>query len=111
MVRLKTIYLFITLFLILASCSRDPFLDKMKTIQDIGDNNPKQALLMLDSLEIQVRSQSKYIKNKYDLLKIRLNDKAYITHNSDIVIKNLVRYFEEEGSLLEKQEVNYIVTS
>lgn len=111
MVRLKTIYLFITLFLILASCSRDSFLDRMKTIQDIGDNNPKQALLMLDSLEIQVRSQSKYIKNKYDLLKIRLNDKAYITHSSDIVIKNLVRYFEEEGTLLEKQEVNYYAGS
>lgn len=111
MIRYKTIYLFVSLFLILASCSRDPLLDKLKSIQSIGDSNPQQALLMLDSLGVQVRSQSEYIKNKYDLLKIRLNDKAYITHSSDILIKNLVKYFEKEGSLLEKQEVNYYAGS
>ena len=111
MIRFRVAYLFVFFFLILASCSKDPLLDRMKTIQDIGDSNPQQALLMLDSLDVQVRSQSEYVKNKYDLLKIRLNDKAYITHNSDIVIKNLVKYFEEEGSLLEKQEVNYYAGS
>lgn len=111
MIRLGTVYLFVSIFLILASCSKDPLLDKMKSIQDIGDSNPRQALLMLDSLDVQVRSKSEYIKNKYDLLKIRLNDKAYITHRSDIVIKDIVKYFEEEGSLLEKQEVSYYAGS
>lgn len=111
MIRLGTTYLFAFLVLLLASCSRDPLLDKMKSIQDIGDSNPKQALLMLDSLDIQVRLKSEYIKCKYDLLKIRLNDKAYIKHSSDIVIKNLVKYFEEEGTLLEKQEVDYYAGS
>ena len=99
MIRFRTVYIFVSLFLILTSCSKDPLLDRMKTIQDVGDSNPRQALLMLDSMDIQVRSQSEYVKNKYDLLKIRLNDKAYITHNSDIVIKNLVKYFEAEGSV------------
>ena len=111
MIRFRTVYIFVSLFLILTSCSKDPLLDRMKTIQDVGDSNPRQALLMLDSMDIQVRSQSEYVKNKYDLLKIRLNDKAYITHNSDIVIKNLVKYFEAEGTLLEKQEVNYYAGS
>ena len=111
MIRFRVAYLFVFFFLILASCSKDPLLDRMKTIQDVGDSNPRQALLMLDSLGVQVRSQSEYVKNKYDLLKIRLNDKAYITHNSDIVIKNLVKYFEAEGTLLEKQEVNYYAGS
>ena len=111
MIRFRTVYIFVSLFLILASCSKDPLLDRMKTIQDVGDSNPRQALLMLDSLGVQVRSQSEYVKNKYDLLKIRLNDKAYITHSSDIVIKNLVKYFEAEGTLLEKQEVNYYAGS
>lgn len=111
MIRFRTIYLFVSLFLILASCSRDSLLDRLKSIQDIGDSNPKQALLMLDSLDIQVRLKSEYIKCKYDLLKIRLNDKTYIKHSSDIVIKNLVKYFEEEGTLLEKQEVDYYAGS
>lgn len=64
MIRLGTTYLFAFLVLLLASCSRDPLLDKMKSIQDIGDSNPRQALLMLDSLDVQVRSKSEYIKNK-----------------------------------------------
>lgn len=111
MIRFRVAYLFVFFFLILASCSKDSLLDRMKTIQDIGDSNPQQALLMLDSLDIQVRSQSEYVKNKYDLLKIRLNDKAYNMPSSDIVIKNLVKYFEANGTLLEKQEVNYYAGS
>ena len=65
MIRFRVAYLFVFFFLILASCSKDPLLDRMKTIQDIGDSNPQQALLMLDSIDIQVRSQSEYVKNKY----------------------------------------------
>ena len=111
MIRFRVAYLFVFFFLILASCSKDPLLDRMKTIQDIGDSNPQQALLMLDSIDIQVRSQSEYVKNKYDLLKIRLNDKACNMPSSDIVIKNLVKYFEAKGTPLEKQEVNYYAGS
>ena len=111
MIRFRVAYLFVFFFLILASCSKDPLLDRMKTIQDVGDSNPQQALLMLDSIDIQVRSQSEYVKNKYDLLKIRLNDKACNMPSSDIVIKNLVKYFEAKGTPLEKQEVNYYAGS
>ena len=95
----------------LISCSEDPLLEKMKKIQDLGDKNPQKALVMLDSLDFQIRTKSEYIKCKYDLLKIRLNDKAYNTPNSDIVIKNLLDYFSKNGTILEKQEVNYYAGS
>ena len=66
---------------------------------------------MLDSLEIGVREGSDYVKNKYDLLRIRLNDKADNLPSSDIMIKKLVGYFEDKGSILEKQEVSYYAGS
>ena len=66
---------------------------------------------MLDSLEIEMRAESEYTRNKYDLLRIRLNDKADKTATSDIVIKSLLGYFEREGTVQDKQEVCYYAGS
>ena len=77
----------------------------------IGDENPDKALVMLDSLEIEIREMSEYAKCKYDLLRIRLNDKAYNMPTSDLMIRKLMSYFEDEGSLNEKQEVFYYAGS
>lgn len=96
---------------LLFSCSKDDSLGKLERIKVLGDENPHKALSMLDSLEIDVRKESDYIKNKYDLLRIRLNDKADNMPNSDIMIKGLVEYLESKGSMLEKQEVFYYAGS
>ena len=95
----------------LMSCSKHDSLNEMERIKEIGDENPQKAISMLDSLELDVRESNEYVKSKYDLLRIRLNDKADNLPGSDIVIKNLVKYFEKEGSLPEKQEVNYYAGS
>lgn len=97
--------------LIIVSCSNDPSLDKMEHIKRIGNENPKLALSMLDSLELDVRENSEYVQNKYDLLRIRLCDKALIPSTSDIMISKLVKYFKEEGTVDEKQEVCYYAGS
>ena len=96
---------------LLLSCSEERYLEEFERIKIAGDENPNKALSMLDSLEIGVREKSEYIKNKYDLLRIRLNDKADNLPSSDIMIKKLVGYFEEKGSILEKQEVYYYAGS
>ena len=93
---------------LLFSCSEEQhILEELERIKTIGDENPKKALSMLDSLKIGIREESDYVKNKYDLLHIRLNDKADNIPISDIMIKNLIGYFEENGSILDKQEVYY----
>lgn len=98
-------------FLILLSCSNRYILDEMERIKSIGDDNPNKALVMLDSLEIKIRKESDYAKHKYDLLRIRLNDKADKIPTSDIMIKQLVKYFTRKGSFSEKQEVYYYAGS
>ena len=98
--------------LFLFSCSEEQHsLEELERIKMIGDDNPKKALAMLDSLKIGIREESDYVRNKYDLLQIRLNDKADNMPNSDIMIKNLIGYFEENGSMLDKQEVYYYAGS
>lgn len=96
---------------LLSSCSDERSLEELERIKMIGDETPKKALIMLDSLKIRVREESNYVKNKYDLLQIRLNDKADNIPNSDIMIKNLIGYFEINGSMLDKQEVYYYAGS
>lgn len=77
------------LFAILfASCSKEGPLDKMEHIKMVGNGHPKQALAMLDSLEQEARRGSVYAQKKYDLLHIRLSDKANILPKSDAKINN-----------------------
>ena len=78
---------FIIAILFVVSCSNHHTLDKLEQIKKIGNHEPDKALMMLDSLEIDVREENDYVKHKYDLLRIRLNDKAFIIPTSDIMIK------------------------
>lgn len=106
------IHCILTFFIVVISaCSKQNILDDLEHIKFIGDKKPLYALTMLDSLEFEIRESNEYIRSKYDLLRIRLNDKADNKPNSDIVIKRLIRYFEREGSLSEKQEVYYYAGS
>ena len=107
MIRILSVIVLCLLF----SCSDKRTLEDIETIKTIGDENPDKALVMLDSLEIEIRDKSDYVKHKYDLLRIRLNDKAFNMPNSDLMIKKLINYFEDNGTMLEKQEVSYYAGS
>lgn len=106
---LRFIPVFMILFMV--SCNEDFSLQKMEQIKTIGDTDPEKALLMLDSLEVEIRKESDYVTHKYDLLRIRLNDKAYKSPTSDAIIRKLVTYFEENGTDADKQEVYYYAGS
>lgn len=80
---------------------------KMENIKEVGNSNPELAMSMLDSLKYEVSKANEHIKMLYDLLNIRLNDKAYHLATSDIMTKQVVNYFEKNGNDLEKQEAYY----
>lgn len=105
------LYMFIVL--LMASCSdyTDDSIRKMEKIKAVGNEDPEKALVMLDSMEIGIRQESEYAKYKYDLLRVRLNDKADNMPSSDIMIKRLMEYFMENGSIQEKQEVFFYAGS
>ena len=80
---------------------------KMENIKEVGNSNPELAMSMLDSLKYEVRKADEHTKMLYDLLNIRLNDKAYHLATSDIMTKQVVNYFAKDGNDLEKQEAYY----
>lgn len=107
----RFIILIITISFLCISCKDNNLLSKMDQIKTVGDENPALALKMLDSIYVDARNASEYTIMKYDLLKIRLEDKSYIPHTSNRVIENLVKYFEDNGTIKDKQEVYYYAGS
>lgn len=107
----RFIVLIITISFLCISCKDNSLLSKMDQIKAVGDENPALAMKMLDSIYVDARNASEYTMMKYDLLKIRLEDKSYIPHTSNRVIENLVKYFEENGTVKDKQEAYYYAGS
>jgi tetratricopeptide (TPR) repeat protein len=108
---LKLLFYFVFVVIISGCESDDDLITKMEQIKEAGNSNPYKALRMADSLIIQVRNESEYIQMKYDLLRLRLNDKADNLPSSDLIAKRVVDYFEENGSDLERQEADYYAGS
>ena len=99
--------------LALSSCVRhdEALLNRLQEIKEVGNVEPKLAMKMLDSLQNEMDKADRYVWNKYELLSIRLQDKAYIPATTDTPINRLVRYFEKHGSMAEKQEAYYYAGS
>ena len=102
--------LFFSLLLCFA-CEKENLLDKMEHIKHVGNSDPQLALEMLDSIKLTVRNEPEYVQRKYDLLDARLHDKAVIVATSDMMIKDLVIYFDENGSDAEIMEAHYYAGS
>jgi tetratricopeptide (TPR) repeat protein len=77
----------------------------------MGDTLPHVAMQKLDSIKPLFVNETEYMRKKLALLEIRLQDKAYITHTTDEPIKNICKFFEKNGTEIEKQEAFYYMGS
>lgn len=103
--------LWLLLLSAMAACTDEPSLTRMEYIKSFGNHEPDKAIAMLDSMELDARRSSEYVQHKFDLLRIRLKDKALIPQTSDIMIRSLIKFFEDEGTVEDKQEVFYYAGS
>lgn len=105
-------YCYIIILVVLTSCTTEERLNtKMDHIKEVGDTNPTYAKTMLDSLEMEVRSMSTHTQMRYDLLSIRLDDKADKIPTSDFMAKEMLDFFIHNGNEREKQEAFYYAAS
>ncbi len=58
---------------------------------------PDSAISLLKSISTEMLQAPEYVQKRYQLLTIKANDKAYITHTSDSLILSLVDYYEHSG--------------
>lgn len=75
---------------------------RLALIDSLADRNPRAALAKLDSMNQWLDDASEAAQNYAALIRIKAEDKTYITHHSDSTINKLVSYYEQnrDGRLL-----------
>ncbi|MBQ0048077.1 MAG: hypothetical protein KBT33_11355 [Prevotellaceae bacterium] len=108
----KCLSVFFLIFFILTSCDNSSKVsDKINQIKKIGDTNPTLALSMLDSLNVSIPNLSEEEMNRFFLVRLRVQDKADIIPESDLIAKLLLGYYEQKGTEADKQEVYFYAGS
>lgn len=77
---------------ILCSCSHNTPDERLIRISEIVSDSPQTAIACLDSIDSKQLSESD--RHLFDLLTIKANDKAYVSHKSDSLIKDVISYYE-----------------
>ncbi len=92
---MKHILPIILSIILLSACSnreRVQF-EKLQQIDSLAESQPDSAVAIIKAInrDTLLGNDNKYY---FDLLEIRTNDKAYITHTSDSAILSVINYFE-----------------
>ena len=108
----KVIYLLLIL-LILTSCAGkrkyDDLMQRADSIMNVNDDSAKVAIRMLDGVKSQLPEFTQAQKMRYELLRHKAMNKAYISFTSDSVMKEVVDYYGRHGSANERMLANYVL--
>ena len=87
------IFIIIGISLFLSSgCRRYPDDKRLLALSKIVSDRPEEVILSLDSIDKNFLSSRN--RHYYDLLWIKARDKAYITHDSDSLILDVISYYK-----------------
>ena len=99
--------------MILTSCAGnrkyDDLMQRADSIMNADDDSAKVAIWMLDGVESQLPEFSKAQKMRYELLRHKAMNKAYISFTSDSKMKEVVEYYDRHGSANERMLANYVL--
>ena len=108
----KVIFL-LFIIMLLASCAGnrkyDDLMQRADSIMNVNDDSAKVAIRMLDGVKSQLPEFSKAQKMRYELLRHKAMNKAYISFTSDSKMKEAVDYYDRHGSANERMLANYVL--
>ncbi len=95
----KVLYYFLFLLLLVLgfACQGHPLPHQLVMVDSLAEVYPDSALTMLADMRKSMTNSPEYVRNYYDLLCIKANDKEYKQHKSTKTIDRLVRFYEKEG--------------
>lgn len=103
---------YIILCLSLSACSRShKYPVALERINYMAEENPKKAIVELDKLAPQMGHTTKRTRMRYELLRVKAEDKAYIPHQDESLMLKILEYFEKNGTDNERMEANYYMGS
>lgn len=91
----KTILYFALLLPALCSCGNRPFPRALQVADSLTYCQPDSAVALLQQMKESILAEPEATQMRYNLLCIKAQDKAYITHTSDSLIQQVVRYYRK----------------
>lgn len=84
---------------VLTACSGDKkgFSSALMRVDSVAETSPKEARLLLDSLNLKEEELKEEQRMYHALLDLRIKDKMYETHTSDSLIKRITSFYEGYG--------------
>lgn len=106
----KTIYIYITCAVaLLAGGGGGQMPKELQAVSEIINDNPDSALLLLDSMEVKKAIWNKDTHMRYDLLRLKAQNKAGILFSSDSLAKSLADHFDRNGSHNDRLLTRYLL--
>lgn len=101
--------LILGVLLCLFACHRTPpsYPSTLLRAEQLMDAAPDSALILLSNFKDSARAKSEATQMYYQLLTVKANDKCYIPHTSDSLMKVLVSYYEDHGTPEQLMEAYY----
>ena len=103
------------MLLSLFSCQRtssySSYPTTMLRAEQLMDLAPDSAKNLLLRLKDSIPQQSEEVQMYYHLLTVKANDKCYVPHTSDSLMKALVYYYEQHGTSAQRMEAYYYLGS
>lgn len=87
----------------------DDLMQRADSIMNADDDSAKVAIRILDGVKPQLLEFSKAQKMRYELLRHKAMNKAYISFTSDSIMKEVVDYYDRHGSANERMLANYVL--
>lgn len=90
--------LFIVLLATFFSCRPKPMPALLLAADSLASANPDSALTLLARVEDSLSQAPEPVRMYYNLLTVKAQDKAYILHTSDSLIRTVVDYYERKNN-------------
>lgn len=106
---MKTIKLLSVCLLLLCchACHRKPYPAILQAADTLTYTHPDSACTLLERLKDSILTEPQSTQMYYQLLSIKARDKAYITHTSDSLIQQVLRYYEKKNDKRHLPEAYY----
>ena len=90
------------------ACNGRKMIAQLDAISQMANNQPDSALTLLNKLEPQKADWSKGDRMYYELIKLKTENKLFVTFTTDTIINQVVDYFKDHGTANERMLAYYL---
>ncbi len=103
------LYISIAILSILAGCTGGGMPQQLRAVNDIINQQPDSALVLLDSMKAEKEHWSEDARMRYDLLRLKALNKTYVDFTSDSLPRVLVDYYKTHGTDNDRMLAHYML--